>query len=115
MSEVTVKPTVRFQEDSLALGRLLGVLLQVAASWHEPPDVLTVTAGSDGQHMAGSRHYTGEAIDVRSQSFPSLDAKERFREAYETALGPKFRVLFESVGTNQEHFHAQVARGGAYP
>ena len=114
MSAVTVKPTVRFEEDSLALGRLLGTLLQVAVVWTEPP-VFVVTAGSDGQHMEDSRHYTGEAIDVRSKNFPTLEAKERFREAYEMALGPKFRVLFESVGTNQEHFHAQVRRGGAYP
>lgn len=115
MATVTVKATVRFEEDSLALGRLLGVLLQVAASWDEPPDVLVVTAGSDGQHMKGSRHYTGEAIDVRSHNFPTLEAKERFREAYQMALGPRFRVLFESVGTNNEHFHAQVMRGGTYP
>ena len=115
MSVVTIKPAVRFDEDSLALGRLLGVLLQMAASWKEPPDVLVVTAGSDGQHKQGSRHYTGEAIDVRSKSFVNLEAKERFREAYEMALGPHFRVLFENVGTNSEHFHAQVARGRVYP
>ena len=114
MASVTVKSTVRFDEESLALGRLLGVLLHVASSWTDPP-VLVVTAGSDGQHRQGSRHYTGEAIDVRSKNFPTLAAKERFREAYQMALGSKFRVLFESVETNQEHFHAQVRRGGSYP
>ncbi len=115
MSAITIKSTVRFNVESFALGRLLGVLLQVAAAWDEPPDKLVVTAGSDGEHKIGSRHYTGEAIDVRSKNFQTREAKERFREAYEAALGPKFRVLFEKVGTDQEHFHAQVRREGTYP
>ena len=100
--KLSIKPGVRFDKDSLALGRLLATLLTLDFNGE-----VVITAGSDGQHMIGSRHYTGQAIDIRSFN---LSDPEGFRGVFERALGPKFRVLLES-----DHIHAQVKRGLTYP
>lgn len=115
MAAVTIKAGARFDIDSLALGRLLSALLRVAKDHPDVPRTVVITAGSDGAHTAGSRHYSGEALDIRSKTFADLEAKERFRRDYQAALGPKFRVLLEQVGLPAEHFHAQVRKGGTYP
>lgn len=75
---------------------------------------LWVTSGNDSTHGTGSRHYSDEAIDVRSHNFRSRMAKRYFREWYERTLGPQFRVLLEGEGTDNEHFHAQVRKGHVY-
>lgn len=68
---------------------------------------VTITSGTDGRHMAGSKHYSGEAIDVRSQNFPSLAAKRAFLRAVQQRLGPGYDCLLERVGTPHEHFHLE--------
>lgn len=75
---------------------------------------LWVTSANDSAHGKGSRHYADEAIDIRSHNFRSRAAKRTFREWYEVALGPQFRVLLEGEGTANEHFHAQVRKGHVY-
>ena len=102
MLTLKIKPGVKFSKDSLALGRLLATLLTLDYNGE-----VVITSGSDGQHMTGSKHYTGEAIDIRSFN---LSDPEGFRGLFERALGPKFRVLLES-----DHIHAQVKRGLTYP
>lgn len=72
---------------------------------------LTITSGNDSAHKPNSRHYTDEAIDIRSKNFLTEKAKREFRAALEESLGPKFRVLYENRGTPNEHFHAQVKMG----
>ncbi len=99
---ISVKPGVKFDRDSVALGRLLGTLLLLDYDG----DVM-ITSGSEGQHAPTSRHYSGEAIDIRTRN---LKSPEAFRKLYEVALGPKFRVLNEG-----DHLHAQVKKGGYYP
>ena len=79
------------------------------------PDKLVITAMSNGVHMKDSKHYTGEAIDLRSNNFSSRDAKRTFRSEFEKFLGPKFRVLLEGETTINEHFHIQVRKGMEFP
>jgi hypothetical protein len=83
------------------------------------PEVLTVTSVNDGRHMEGSRHYTDEAIDLRSKSFVSGDAKRAFAAALTLQLnsnrsGTPFVVILESEGLLNEHFHIQPRRGYTY-
>lgn len=78
------------------------------------PDKLVITAMSNGTHSPNSRHYTGEALDLRSHNFPTRISKRDFRFALEERLGPSFRVLLESEGTPNEHFHIQVRKGMVY-
>jgi hypothetical protein len=100
--KVSTKPGVRFDKESPALSRLLGQLLLL-----DYPGEAVVTAGSDGKHMVGSKHYTGNAIDIRSWNLSDVKA---FVDAYQKALGPKFSVIIEP-----DHIHAQVRKGLTYP
>ena len=80
-----------------------------------PIDNLVITSINDGAHGPGSRHYTDEAIDIRSKNFPSEAVKREFRMELEAYLGPKFRVLYESAGLDNQHFHVQVRKGMRFP
>jgi hypothetical protein len=75
---------------------------------------LIITSGNDSRHSVGSRHFTNEAIDVRTHNFHSRTMKRAFRGWWENELGPQFRVLLEHEGTPNEHFHAQVKKGHTY-
>jgi hypothetical protein len=78
-------------------------LMAAAANVAETLGVpLTVTSGEDGQHMSGSRHYTGDAIDIRRRNLskPQLDAvlaglKER--------LGPGYDIVLERTHIHVEY------------
>ena len=76
---------------------------------------IVITSINDSTHSENSRHYRNEAIDIRSKNFPSREVKRNFRAKYEEMLGPKFRVLLENEGTENEHFHTQVKKGHHYP
>jgi hypothetical protein len=80
------------------------------------PDNLWITSIADFKgHVVGSRHYTNEAVDVRSKNFNSREDKRIFRAELEMFLGPFFRVLLENEGGDNEHFHIQVKKGLKYP
>lgn len=79
------------------------------------PDNLVITSINDGEHMKDSRHYTNEAIDVRTHNFLTTQMKQEFRREFEKFLGPKFRVILESLGTDNEHLHIQVRKGMEFP
>lgn len=108
---------VRLNFASPALQRLVQTLSALAVAQREAGwwiGDLVITSGNDSRHSPTSRHYTDEAIDIRTHNFVSLAAKQRFRQMYEQALGPQFRVLLEGVGTLNEHLHAQVRKGHAF-
>lgn len=115
MCKVICKPGVRFKGFGPAMMRLLTALTDLAEYGTGLPEQLVITSANDSTHSPRSRHYRNEAIDIRSRNFPTRKAKRAFREMYERALGPKFRVLFEGDGTPNEHFHAQVKKGQRYP
>ena len=72
-----------------------------------PVKVITVTAGKDGKHMVGSKHYEGDALDIRTKNFPSRASKEAFALALRLELGPAYQVIFEAAGTPDEHLHVE--------
>jgi hypothetical protein len=85
------------------------------------PEVLTITSIYDGTHLPDSRHYHGEAIDLRTKNFKAMADKIRFRSELEAALnthpliraqaGPSFRALLENPDGENEHLHVQVKKG----
>jgi hypothetical protein len=84
------------------------------------PSELVITSGSEGGpqdhvHAPSSRHYTGEAIDIRTHNFPSRLAATEFYSALKRQLGHDFTVLFEFPGAPSEHIHVQPAKGTIYP
>ena len=113
MAGLIVKPTVRFKRFTPALLRILNAVAAVAQRTDAVTDVV-ITSANDSTHGPKSRHYTDEAVDLRSKSFPDVVAKQAFAAKLRAELGPQFTVLFENGGTQNEHWHCQVARGHVY-
>jgi len=111
---VITKPTVRFGGFTWALCTILDTLLWCDAhpSSSQPAN-LVIPAASDGTHKDSSRHYSFEALDVRSKSFASHEAKVAFVMRLKAELGQNFTVLFENEGQAQEHFHIQYRKKAA--
>lgn len=101
------KPSVRFKAFTPALLRILRAVHTVA-----PGSV--ITSANDSTHGPHSRHYTDEAIDLRTKDLPTLQAKKDLAAALRAELGPAFTVLFESPGGEQEHLHLQPKKGTSY-
>lgn len=85
---------------------ILAAIANVAQELGNPPEVF-ITSGTEGRHMPGSKHYTGEALDVRSHNFPSFAAKREFLNAVRRRLGRNYDVILESLGRPNEHFHIE--------
>ena len=112
---VTCKASVRFKRFTPAMMRLLNALTAADMEYIDgQPTDLVITSANDSTHLLTSKHYQDAAVDVRSNTF-TPQSKPLFRVALERRLGPKFRVLFEGKGTQQEHFHVQVRRGDTFP
>lgn len=113
MAGLACKPSVRFKAFTPALLRILRGVWTVAQSCVDVPEVV-ITSANDSTHGPTSRHYANEAVDLRSKSFPSVTAKQKFGALLKAELGPAFTVLFEGAGTPNEHWHIQPKKGTTY-
>lgn len=120
MAKLTVKPDnpqtrtgVRVQEFTPALLHILVRTERFVDTLVEVDEVV-ITSINDSRHGAGSRHYTNEALDIRTHNWPSRESVRWFRRALEEQLGLQFRVLLEDEGTKNEHLHVQVRKGHTY-
>lgn len=105
------KDSVRIKDMSPVLVHILEVLCRVDKEF---PEDMIVTSVNDSKHSIGSAHYRDEAVDIRCNDRPyNVDVKlvARLREL----LGPKFLVLYESIGTPNEHIHIQLRKGETWP
>lgn len=66
---------------------------------------VTMTAGINGKHMVGSKHYIGDALDIRSKSM-KVD-KQLFLNEVMFRLGVDYQGFLESKNTDNEHFHIE--------
>lgn len=69
--------------------------------------VLVVTSVNDGRHKPGSLHYSGNAVDIRSKTWPRERVAECVRLFRASPDGPRYDLLFESPGTPNEHLHLE--------
>lgn len=84
---------------------IAAAVANVAAQWNI---TVTITSGTDGVHMQWSKHYTFDALDIRSKApFASLDEKRAFLKAVLKRLGPHYQGILENVGEPSEHFHVE--------
>ena len=67
-----------------------------------------ITSGHENyKHSAThSRHYWGGAVDIRSKTVKN---KHRLTINLKRRLGKDFKVILESQGKPQEHFHISYA------
>jgi len=66
----------------------------------------TITVGSNGKHMLGSKHYDGNALDIRSKDLGQGIKIILLSKALER-LGKNYQGLIEDQGTPNEHFHVE--------
>jgi len=62
---------------------------------------VVVTSAKDGKHRDHSRHYLGQAIDIRTRHLTDKQKKE-FAELLQVRLGDDFDVVLES-----SHMHLE--------
>lgn len=65
-----------------------------------------ITAAEDGNHMKGSLHYAGRALDLRSKHL-DVKAQQFVMEDLREGLGKDWDVLLESPGLPAEHIHIE--------
>lgn len=85
---------------------MMAAIANVAQGLQEPVDVL-ITSGNDSQHMDGSKHYSYEALDIRSKNFPTAKSKRVFIDAVLKRLGSGYQMILEGEGKVGEHFHLE--------
>ena len=113
MAGIACKPSVRFKAFTPALLRILRGVWTVAQDCQAVPEIV-ITSANDSTHGETSRHYVNEALDLRSQSFPTSASKTAFAGQLRAELGPAFTVLYEGAGTPNEHWHVQPRKGTVY-
>ena len=67
---------------------------------------LVVTSANDGKHMATSKHYSGNALDLRTHDWPTA-VKLQFVEKLRGCLTAEYDLLFEDQGGPNEHVHLE--------
>lgn len=72
-----------------------------------PEDARVITSGTDGEHVPGSRHYLGAALDFATHGIPTADL-DAFAQRVSDQLGPDYHVLLEYRATPDEHLHVEL-------
>ena len=67
----------------------------------------TITSALDGEHMEGSKHYEGLAVDLRTHTLNSEHTKTHVIVAIRNALGDDYDVLLHAPDTINEHIHIE--------
>ena len=75
------------------------ILLAVIAASNLIGTDLVITSGIEGKHSRASKHYGGDAIDIRTRN---LEDPSGFADALKRALGDDFDVILES-----NHIHVE--------
>lgn len=68
-----------------------------------------ITSAKDGTHKTGSRHYSGNAIDVRcNTTYASSGSCKMFAAELRRSLGPAYDVIFEDFGPGNPNNHIHI-------
>lgn len=62
---------------------------------------VVITSGEDGTHRTNSKHYSGEALDLRTRAWTTDDTLT-FMRALSRRLGSAFQVVKE-----RDHLHVE--------
>lgn len=65
-------------------------------------DGIVITSGRDGTHMRGSKHYVGQALDVRTWTVPE-DKHGLLVASLKDGLGPDYDVVLEKTHIHMEY------------
>jgi hypothetical protein len=114
MALLLCKPTVRFKGFTRGLVRILVAVQRVAEITRMKE--IVITSANDGKHSQRprSRHYSNEALDLRSRNFRTATARRLFLQRLRRELGERFYVAYEGHGKPSAHIHVQPRRGTTY-
>lgn len=70
---------------------------------------LVITSALDGAHSAGSFHYYGFAVDIRSKHLIKEDQQSVLSQLIDAL--PDFQVIIECQDTPNQHFHIESEKG----
>jgi hypothetical protein len=79
------------------------VLKAADAVWKENGQELVVTAGTDGTHSAGSLHYYGRAIDLRTRYFSDEERELVFNSLKSILPDSLYDVINHSTHIHVEY------------
>lgn len=82
------------------------VLIVANAVWNEQGQELVVTSGLDGTHSAGSAHYYGCAVDLRTRYFSQEQLAVVVRELRER-LSTEYYVKLEKDHIHVHYIHPE--------
>ena len=77
------------------------ILIIADKLWHKYGQELVITAGLDGAHSAGSLHYYGLAVDMRTRYFDKA-TQAKITAELKRRLGYNYDVVLHS-----SHIHAE--------
>lgn len=95
---VSTKAGVPSPEDNDFTRAVVPALQEV---WQKHGLTPLITSTTDGEHMDGSYHYTGQALDLRTKDIPS-DKRKKVAEDLQAKLGPGSQVILEA-----DHIHVE--------
>ncbi len=97
-TKLTFTPNVRVREISYHTWRAIDIAWRLLARLGKSE--LTVTSVSDGAHMQYSKHYTGDAFDMRGWDIASPPL---FALSLRAALGRRYDVVVEAGHVHVEY------------
>ena len=83
---------------------------ELIAAKHARDVEVIITSGSEPEtkHKKTSKHYTGDAVDIRSKTFTTEQKRKIINEFYSIRdLRLNFDLLLEQEGKVNEHFHLE--------
>ncbi len=79
----------------------MNFLIQVAERvWAKQGVDLWITSCFEGNHMKGSKHYLGEALDFRRRN---LENPEKAARELQERVGPSFQIILERTHIHGEY------------
>lgn len=100
-----LKRGVSLTDAKLAIGVAMGVVLAIHKEMGLPAP--TITSVNDGQHMNKSRHYTGEAFDLRVFDLTQAQRVERCKKMREILDPLGFDVISSETIGHVDHDHLE--------
>lgn len=120
---VQFDPSCRFVRYTDALAFMLGHLNKIMNEIPSIPDLMVTSVNDKGHSKVPlSRHYTDEALDIRTHNFTDNLQRYTFLNQLLTRLNKDPEALkadcfwgqVEDLGIGNEHIHIQVAMGKKY-
>lgn len=91
---------------------VFGVISAVSVATDLKLTELVITSCMDGVHKEDSLHYSGNAVDIRTNMMNGI-TRLAFIARLKEALDSQYDIVDEAVGTPNQHCHLEFDPGNA--